>query len=213
VLLPRTTLDAVVAGDVTLVFRRWRRPTVRTGGRLRTAAGVLAVDSVEVVEPAELREQDARRAGWGSLDELRAWLGDAGEPPVYRITVRYDGPDPRVALRSRADPSAAELAELRDALARLDARSRRPPWTEPLLRLVDARPAVLAADLAALVGRETGSFKADVRKLKELGLTESLRPGYRLSPRGRALIAAIDAERGATGGAPGSRRPGRRSAP
>jgi hypothetical protein len=39
-----------------------------------------------------------------------------------------------------------------------------------------------------MVGRERLPFKADVRKLKELGLTESLRIGYRLSPRGRALL-------------------------
>jgi hypothetical protein len=32
------------------------------------------------------------------------------------------------------------------------------------------------------------SFKRDVRKLKELGLTESLEVGYRLSPRGAALL-------------------------
>ena len=31
-----------------------------------------------------------------------------------------------------------------------------------------------APDLAAQVGRETQDFKKDVRKLKELGLTESL---------------------------------------
>jgi hypothetical protein len=31
-------------------------------------------------------------------------------------------------------------------------------------------------------------FKLDVRKLKELGLTESLRPGYRLSPRGETVL-------------------------
>ena len=33
-------------------------------------------------------------------------------------------------------------------------------------------------------------FKRDVRKLKELGLTESLPVGYRLSPRGRAYRGA-----------------------
>jgi hypothetical protein len=33
-------------------------------------------------------------------------------------------------------------------------------------------------------------FKANVRKLKALGLTESLDVGYRLSPRGEALLAA-----------------------
>jgi hypothetical protein len=49
---------------------------------------------------------------------------------------------------------------------------------------------VRAADLAAAMGRERQPFKADVRKRKELGLTESLEVGYRLSPRGRALLAA-----------------------
>jgi hypothetical protein len=54
---------------------------------------------------------------------------------------------------------------------------------------------VRAADLAASVGRETQPFKRDVRKLKELGLTESLERGYRLSPRGRAVLDALGARR------------------
>jgi hypothetical protein len=64
------------------------------------------------------------------------------------------------------------------------------PWTLATLRLIGGRPGVRAADLAAAMGRERQPFKADVRKLKELGLTESLEVGYRLSPRGRALLAA-----------------------
>ncbi|WP_179221744.1 hypothetical protein [Inquilinus limosus] len=52
-------------------------------------------------------------------------------------------------------------------------------------------PATRAPDLAARFGRDTASFKADVRKLKALGLTESLEVGYRLSPRGRALLERI----------------------
>ena len=55
-----------------------------------------------------------------------------------------------------------------------------------MLGLIAERPATRAPDLAASLGRETAPFKADVRKLKELGLTESLEVGYRLSPRGRA---------------------------
>ncbi len=35
-------------------------------------------------------------------------------------------------------------------------------------------------------------FKVDVRKFKEMGLTESLDVGYRLSPRGRAVLARLD---------------------
>ena len=55
-----------------------------------------------------------------------------------------------------------------------------------------ARPAVRAPELAASFGRETLPFKIDVRKLKELGLTESLPVGYRLSPRGRAVLDRLD---------------------
>jgi hypothetical protein len=50
---------------------------------------------------------------------------------------------------------------------------------------------VRAADLAAAAGRERHPFKTDVRKLKALGLTESLEVGYRLSPRGLALLARL----------------------
>jgi DNA-binding IclR family transcriptional regulator len=55
-----------------------------------------------------------------------------------------------------------------------------------VLDLIAEHPGVRAPDLAATLGMETLPFKRDVRKLKELGLTESLEVGYRLSPRGRA---------------------------
>ncbi len=57
------------------------------------------------------------------------------------------------------------------------------------LELIDAHPAVRAGDLADQLGRERLSFKIDVRKLKALGLTESLPVGYKLSPRGRSWLA------------------------
>jgi biotin operon repressor len=58
--------------------------------------------------------------------------------------------------------------------------------------MIDACPGVSAAELAGRLGRDRASFKADVRKLKELGLTESLRTGYRLSPRGRIVRERLD---------------------
>jgi hypothetical protein len=98
------------------------------------------------------------------------------------------GPDPREALR-RADSMAEEgWAELTRRLVRLDRVSPHGPWTTAVLGLIRDRPGVRAADLAAAAGRDRASFKIDVRKLKELGLTESLQVGYRLSPRGWALL-------------------------
>ncbi|MEX2373090.1 MAG: hypothetical protein WD800_04750, partial [Dehalococcoidia bacterium] len=74
-------------------------------------------------------------------------------------------------------------------LGRMDG-GERGPWTRDVMRLIDASEGVRAADLAGRLGRETQRFKGDVRRLKALGLTESLEVGYRLSPRGRALLAA-----------------------
>ena len=71
----------------------------------------------------------------------------------------------------------------------MDKASPHGPWTRATLQLIAARPATRAGDLADAVGRERLPFKADVRKLKNLGLTESLEVGYRLSPRGRAYLA------------------------
>lgn len=43
-------------------------------------------------------------------------------------------------------------------------------------------------DLAASASLERTCFKQRVRPLKEMGLTESLEVGYRISPRGEALL-------------------------
>jgi hypothetical protein len=186
-LFPASTLRGIEAGEVTLAFRRWQRPTVRTGGTLRTRVGVLAIESVDLIEATEITSADARRAGHADRDALLAALGDR-KRPLYRVRFRLAGPDPRVALRERDDLSPQEVADIDARLARFDGASRRGPWTLRVLDLISRRPATRAPDLALELGRETAPFKADVRKLKELGLTESLEVGYRLSPRGRAFL-------------------------
>jgi hypothetical protein len=186
-LLNQEALRGIARGEITLAFRRWRRPTVKAGGTLRTRVGVLAIESVEQIEPGQITDADAVRAGLPDRTGVLAGLRGGGR--LYRIAFHLAGPDPRIALRERADLSPAERGELDRRLARLDAASRHGPWTAEVLRLIADRPGTRAADLAAAIGREKAPFKADVRKLKELGLTESLEVGYRLSPRGRAYLA------------------------
>ena len=186
VLIRKPTLDAIAAGTVTVAFRRWERPRVRPGSRLRTLVGVLEVGAVEEVAESELTDADAHAAGHADLAALLGQL--RGEAPIFRVTVRLAGPDPRLALRSRAEITSAERVELELRLQRLDRASRSGPWTAKVLQLIADSPATRAPDLAARLGRETLPFKRDVRKLKELGLTESLEVGYRLSPRGQAFL-------------------------
>ena len=83
---------------------------------------------------------------------------------------------------------------LRARLRRLDASAAGGAWTARTLAVLKAHPAVRAGDLCVLVGQEKDDFKRNVRKLKNLGLTESLGTGYRLSPRGEALLAAARTE-------------------
>ncbi|WP_246170245.1 hypothetical protein [Pseudonocardia hierapolitana] len=180
----RPVLDAIAAGTVTCAFRRWDRPRVRVGGSQRTQIGVLEFTSVDPVEASDLTLEDARAAGFADLAALQE--AQRGDGQLYRVGLRLAGPDPRVALRAKRRLSQAERAEIDTRLARMDRSSPHGPWTAAVLQLIAENPGVRAPDLAARMGRETLPFKRDVRKLKELGLTESLEVGYRLSPRGRA---------------------------
>jgi hypothetical protein len=192
VLFPVRVLDAIRDGTVDLAFRRWERARVRPGSRLRTAVGVLEVETVDVVDRSTLGEDDARRAGFDSLPDLVAMLDERTRGEIHRIELRYGGADPRIELRNRADLTEAELKEIARTLNRLDEASRHGPWTRAVLELIAKHPEVRAEDLAAEMGREKLPFKRDVRKLKELGLTISLNPGYRLSPRGEAVLKRLE---------------------
>ena len=187
-LFPNAVLERIVAGEVDLAFRRWRKPGAVAGSAHRTAVGVVGIDSVDVVRMQDITASDARRAGWATRAELVGFLRKKPEGRVYRIALHYAGPDDRVRLRESDDLTAEELSALVQRLAGMDARSTRPGWTREYLELIEARPAELAEELAHSVGREKLPFKADIRRLKELGLTESLRVGYRLSPRGRVVL-------------------------
>ena len=180
-------LTAIKAGDIDLAFRRWDRPRVKVGTRMRTGVGVIEVTSVERVPLSGLRADDAHRAGAPSITALKQALAHRNDRPVWRVGLRYAGADPRETLRERI-PDADEIALIRSRLDRLDAASKHGPWTRASLEIIDRNPGVRAPDLAARLGRETQEWKTDVRKLKELGLTESLAIGYRVSPRGEAVL-------------------------
>ena len=191
-LLKRETLEGIAEGRITLAFRRWKRPTVRAGGALRTSIGVLAIEAVDPIEETDITADGARLAGYPTRDALIADLNRRSEGDLYRVTLHRAGDDPRAALREQDDLGDDAVTAITERLARFDRSSRHGPWTEAVLRLIADSPGVRAPDLAASLGRETQPFKRDVRKLKELGLTESLEVGYRLSPRGRAWLATLD---------------------
>ena len=211
-LLRMDVLARIVAGELDVVYRLWRKPTVKAGGRLRTAMGELAIDAVDEIDPSAITDTDAARAGFASAEEARESLvprpvrktpdatsvgtssgrGRTASPDTssrpYRVVVHFSGADTRFALREDASPEA--VAAVIAKLDAMDARSGRGAWTSRTLGLIACWPGRRAPELAEIEGLETPVFKTDVRKLKELGLTISLSVGYTLSPRGEAVLRA-----------------------
>lgn len=193
-LIRQRVLDEIRDGNVDLQFRRWRRATVKVGGTLMTTHGQLAIEAVEVVDVDKITAAQAKRAGYPDrgalLDELaRHRTGD-----LYRVRVRFVGGDPRNALREEI-PVGDELEQLVDKVRAFDERSTIGPWAVQALTMIHRSPALRAGDLADEAGMEKKDFKSRVRKLKALGLTESLEIGYRLSPRGTAVLQRLRGKR------------------
>ena len=179
-------LQGIAEGRVTLAFRRWRKPPPADGSTLRSPVGVLALDCVTAIDECDITAEDIRQTGM-TAEALRASL--AGDGTLFRIELRLAGADTRIALREQL-ASPGELAAIAARLARTDATSGS-AWTKPYLQLIADRPAVVARVLAEQAGEELAAFKRRVRGLKELGLTESLEVGYRLSPRGQQVLACL----------------------
>jgi len=200
------TADAhqgLVDGTITVTFRHWTRPQVKVGGtyKLPRTDIALVVDDLQQLPAADITDSDARRAGEADRHGVWRRLGGRRQvgPPdmvVWRIEFHRFVPAPgTVPLPQQDDLSPDDVAELDRRLDRLDAASAHGPWTRSTLRLIAERPAVVSTQLAETLGRDRPSFKVDVRKLKRLGLTESLEVGYRLSPRGEAYLATTDSLR------------------
>jgi hypothetical protein len=197
-LFKRSHQDRIAAGEITVTYRRWSRPQARTGGRYRLGAGgVIEVGAVDLVAPASITNADAQKSGYASraelLDDLTRGKPLAPGERLYAIMFRYVvEADRRARLAADDRLSDDDIATLRRKLDRMDAASPDGPWTRAVLRLIGDNARVVSTELAAQLGRERFSFKADVRKLKNLGLTRSFEVGYELSPRGRKLLESLE---------------------
>ena len=188
-LFKQDVLERIARGEVTLAFRRWKRSAVKPGGRLRTPAGVLRIGAVDRIGADELTDQDARAAGHRDGGSVLKALGEEDGRALWRIELGGLEADERVVLREVAELSEAEWEKLRLRFDRWEKAA--PGHHRSILDLIGSRPGIAAAALAETLGVDKQKFKRDVRALKELGLTESLDTGYRLSPRGARVVKQL----------------------
>jgi len=177
-------------GTITVTFRSWTKPQAKAGGRYRTWGLLLEVDDVRRVDPMEITAADARRAGSPTAEALRRRLEEHGHDGwVWRVEFRCLGADDRIVRRNDATLDSEELARIEARLIRMDQSGNMGAWTRKTLELIQSHPGVVSTTLARRMKIERPEVKIKVRKLKELGLTESLEVGYRLSRLGEAFLA------------------------
>jgi hypothetical protein len=85
----------VLAGEITVSFRLWRRAKVKAGGRYRVAHGQIEVEAVDVVPFATITAADVRRAGETDREALRQRAAHAGpiadDTLLFRVEFRPVG--------------------------------------------------------------------------------------------------------------------------
>ena len=79
--------DDVIAGDITVSFRLWRRLKVKAGGRYPVGPAHIVVDSVELMPFSAITPADVRRSGEPDLETLRRRAAHAG--PIDDGTLLY----------------------------------------------------------------------------------------------------------------------------
>lgn len=77
----------VLAGDITLSVRLWKRPQVKRGGRYGVGLGEIEIDAIELLPFAAITAEDVLRAGEPDRETLRERAAHAG--PIYEGTLVY----------------------------------------------------------------------------------------------------------------------------
>lgn len=85
----RELRNDVLAGDITLSVRLWKRPRVKQGGGYGVGPGEIEIAVIELLPFAAITRKDVRRAGEPDREMLRQRAAHAGpiddDTLVYRI--------------------------------------------------------------------------------------------------------------------------------
>lgn len=182
-------LKGIKQGTIKTVFRVWDRPRVKKGTLMHTAVGQVQINEVSPVELDDIDPDLLKRSGTSHSELNRFRQLRSGQ--LFRIDLSFAGEDPRIALRQNTDLTEDEIIALAARFDKWDKSSPYGPWTRKVFQVIETHPATRAQDIADQLGFEKDWLKTQIRKLKNLGLTESLEVGYEISPRGSVLLSRL----------------------
>ena len=185
-------LQAIKNGDVHFAFRNWEKPRVKKGSIINTAVGQIRIENVEQITAGKISKKDLLLSGYKDLNKLLIQLKAKTSDPIYKIKVCYHGEDPRIAMRNRSTITDTEFQEIKTKLDRMDNRSASGPWTIKVLHLIDKHPHQRAQFLADTLNADKDKLKINIRKLKNMGLTQSHEIGYTISAFGKQFLIVLE---------------------
>ncbi len=182
--------EGIRNGSITLTFRAWKSARAKVGNQYRFGPDEgVEVGAVDEVAISAITDEEARHSGFANASELHTFLMQYSpedltpKARVFRVFFHY------VKISNEPLKVDLSLEELAAKLAKMDRLSKHGAWTRQTLEIIAQNPRTAASKLAPMLGRETRPFKADVRKLKKLGLTVSFEVGYELTPVGKTLLS------------------------
>jgi hypothetical protein len=184
-------LNGIKAGTITLAYRKWKKLSINKGSSIKTSVGIIEIVDISETLLSAITDKDAESAGYANLKTLTDLLDAVPIGTIYKIEVRYQSADPRLALRKITKLNNDELLSLKYKINRLDQFSKQGDWTKLVLETIRQHPRLSAANLALITDKEKEWLKINIRKLKNLGLTISHEPGYTLSPLGEYYLSTM----------------------
>lgn len=111
-LFKETHLQGIESGKITLAFRKWQKASVKSGSLLHTAVGLLEIGKIEAIRENDITDKDAVQAGFTDKNQLLKSFKHNPTGTIFKISVRYHSPDPRIKLSGQTTLSKQQFINL-----------------------------------------------------------------------------------------------------
>ena len=190
-LIKQKHLEQIKKGEISLMFRKWKKKLVKKGSLIKTSIGQIKIININEISSKDINLKEASEAGYKNLSDLMEVL-NSKQGKLFKILVRYHSEDPRIKLRNKSYLSEEDFEQIKIKLQRFDKYSKQGEWTIKILNTILENPKLKSAELATIVNKDKTWLKSNIRKLKNLGLTISHEIGYSISPLGKVYLERLN---------------------